>query len=249
VSLVKDGTIIDVKNPSAIGCACCHAPHTNQNFDLRTDSAYTLKNGAVFDMGNGNICANCHHAREDVNTYVSDPTTFRSSVWGPHASNQADMLLGENGYEYPEYTGYGRGYHNTYHTEAMENRDGCVWCHMLAGEGYALGGHSWNMRWDQDLNVGPCNAISCHGGLENFDRNDAQTTIQAYLDTLGQALMNAGLLDSDYHTIANVTTSADSAGAVWNFLLVKGDRSGGIHNTKYAKALVKSGLEFFRGQL
>lgn len=247
VEYVETGSEVAADEPSAIGCFTCHAPHTNENFDLRTEAAYTLENGAVFDYGEANLCANCHHSRQDVNTYVSSPTTFTSSHWGPHHSVQADMLSGENGYEY---SGYTAGYHNSFHTNGVKTVDGCVACHMEDGTGYVLGGHSWNMEWDEDENVDPCNNDNCHAGaLEDFDYADARETIEAYLDTLGEALMAAGLVDDSFHPIEDVTTSIDSAGAVWNLLLVEEDRSDGIHNTDYAVALLKSALFYLRGQL
>jgi hypothetical protein len=243
-----DPSDIEPDFPSAIGCFTCHTPHESKNFSLRTEAAYTLMNGAVFDYGQGNLCANCHHSRRDVNAYITDPETFTSSHWGPHHSVQADMLAGEDGYEYPDYTS---GFGDSYHTIILKTSDGCVACHMGHSEGYTLGGHSWNMEWDEDLNLGACNTEGCHGSspLVDFNHNNAHTIVEAYLDTLGDALIAAGLIDSDHHPIEDVTTSADSAGALWNFLIVEEDRSHGAHNTDYAVALLKSALMFLRGQL
>lgn len=247
VEYVETGSEVAVDEPSAIGCFTCHAPHTNKNFDLVTEAAYSLENGAVFDYGEANLCATCHHSREDVNTYVSSPTTFTSSHWGPHHSVQADILAGENGYEY---SGYTAGYHDSFHTGGVKTLNGCVACHMKDGTGYVLGGHSWNMEWDEEENVTPCNTDNCHASaLENFNYNNAHETVEAYLDSLGEALMAAGLVDDSFHPIADVTTSIDSAGAVWNFLLVEEDRSHGVHNADYVVALLKSALMFMRGNL
>ena len=245
VSLIEADSLIDVDNPSAIGCFTCHAPHTKKNFNMRTQSAYTLENGAAFDMGNANICANCHHATEDVNTYVTDPTTFSSWNWGPHSSAQTDILAGENGYEYPDYF---QGYGNSHHTVDLQTMEGCIFCHMKQNQGYTLGGHSWNMRWNEDLNLGPCRVSMCHMDLKDFNHRNGQSIVIAYLDTLGKALINAGLIDSNFTPVTHITTSADSAGAVWNFLLVSGDRSNGVHNTNYARALLRSSLMFLRGK-
>ena len=44
-------------------------------------------------------------------------------------------------------------------------------------------------------------------------------------------------------------TSADSAGAVWNYLIVEGDRSEGVHNAKYILGLLTSSIEFLNGTL
>ena len=45
----------------------------------------------------------------------------------------------------------------------------------------------------------------------------------------------------------SVTTSADSAGAVWNLLLAKEDRSHGVHNPKYIVGLLRSAIEYITG--
>jgi len=247
VEYVETGSAVAAPEASAIGCFTCHAPHTDFNFDLRTEAAVTLQNGGVFDYGQANLCANCHQSRRDVNTYVSEPTTITSSHWGPHHSVQGDMLAGENGYEY---SGYSAGFGNSFHTNGLKTLDGCVACHMKEGTAYVLGGHSWNMEWDEDENVDPCNTDNCHAGnLEDFNYANGHDIIEAYLDTLGEALVTAGLVDEDHHPIEDVTTSADSAGALWNFLIVEEDRSHGIHNTDYAVALLKSGLMHLRGEL
>jgi hypothetical protein len=248
VSLIETGSKINVEAPSAIGCFTCHAPHTNKNYNLRTNAPYTIKNGATFDMGHGNICANCHHSRENVNVYMSQPTTFESQHWGPHGSVQSDMLVGENGYEYP---GYLPGFGDSPHTSLVKTLHGCVRCHMKHGTGYTLGGHSWNMEWDEELNLGPCNTGGCHGEspLLDLNHNNVHTIIEAYLDTLGEALITAGLIDSTHFPVEGIVTSKDSAGAVWNFLVVEEDQSHGVHNFEYAKALLESSLMFLRGEL
>jgi hypothetical protein len=51
-----------IANPSQPGCFTCHAPHEKGDFRLRTAVPVTLSNGKVFNVGNGNLCARCHHA-------------------------------------------------------------------------------------------------------------------------------------------------------------------------------------------
>jgi len=52
-----------IANPSEIGCFTCHSPHDKGDFTLRKVDAVKLANGAVFNKGKGNLCANCHQAR------------------------------------------------------------------------------------------------------------------------------------------------------------------------------------------
>lgn len=236
-----------VENPTAIGCFTCHAPHTNGNLTLRTVAAVTMSDGSTFDHGLGNLCANCHKSRRDVNTYVYDGVKFTSTHWGPHLSGQGDMLNGTNGYEYAGYT-----YYSSPHTTRTVN--GCVDCHMYPTPSYQMGGHTWKMEVDGEENIAACNQSGCHATVTEFNRVTAdfpdgvQDSLQTLLDVLANELVAAGLIDSVNHqTISGrVVAKADSAGAVWNFLFVEEDRCLGIHNTQYAAALMNSSIDYLR---
>ena len=58
-----------VDNPSPPGCFACHSPHARNNFSRRDTTPVTVTSfitgvpDAVFDFGNGNICARCHQTR------------------------------------------------------------------------------------------------------------------------------------------------------------------------------------------
>jgi hypothetical protein len=239
-----------VENPTAIGCFTCHAPHTNGDLTLRTVAAVTMMDGATYDRGTSNICANCHQSRRNVNTYVYDGVTFTSTHWGPHYNGQGDMLNGTNGYEYAGYT-----YTNSPH--ATRTINGCVDCHMYPSGTYVMGGHTWRMEHDGTENVAACNQDGCHASVDDFNYATAdfpdgvQDSLQTLLDALASELVAAGLIDSvTYHPIAGrKVTLADSAGAVWNFLFVEEDKCLGIHNTKYAAALMNSSIDYLRSTL
>jgi hypothetical protein len=230
-------------NPTAIHCFTCHAPHTTSTLALRVTTPQTLQDGASFDLGGANICSACHQARRNVNTYVANPTTL-SEHWGPHHSPQADMLLAANGYEYPTFM-----YEDTQHRGATS--DGCLDCHFKTTSNYVVGGHSFNMEWhetgDTLRNTDACEP--CHGSLDDFNHNDVQDSTSMWLAQLEAALQAAGLLDGSGHPIDDVVTSADSAGAVWNYLIVEEDRSHGVHNHKYTEGLLKSSMQFMAGTL
>lgn len=236
---------------TVIGCFTCHAPHTNGTLALRVNEAQTLLDGATFNRGPANLCAACHHSREDVNEFVVDDVEL-SGHWGPHHSVQGDMLIGSNGYEY---TGY--SYTNSPHTNVVV--EGCISCHMAVGVNNTVGGHSWNMANEaEDIeNLNGCNASGCHDPkLASFDRpaaadydmdgvtNGVQTEIDGLLDSLNVVLTTAGLLTDDEPTDGLTVSTADSAGAVFNYLFVHEDRSEGIHNTRYSVALLTSAYNF-----
>jgi hypothetical protein len=238
------------ENPTVIHCFTCHAPHTNGDFRLRWTADATLENGFSFDLNAGNLCVACHHARRNVDDYVGsgdDETNINSTHWGPHYSNQGDMLLGSNGYEYAGYD-----YEITPHRSAT--RDGCIDCHFRATSNNIVGGHSFNMRGDARdeggefsslLNVAACEP--CHGELDDFNYNGAQDEIDTLIEELTALLEAAGLWTNGNPGLG--ITSADSAGAVWNLLMAEDDRSHGVHNFKYYKGLLESSILFMEGNL
>ena len=76
------------------------------------------------------------------------------------------------------------------------------------------------------------------------------------LEELEAALFAAGMDDEDGHAIESddeavppiwISYEADSAGALWNFLLVEEDQSMGIHNPAYAKALLENPIDAVTG--
>ncbi|MCP4582464.1 MAG: hypothetical protein GY839_12710 [candidate division Zixibacteria bacterium] len=238
---------------SAIGCFTCHAPHSNGNLSLRVENAVTLEDGSTFDRGHANLCASCHQSRRDVNTYVSDDVTL-SEHWGPHHSNQGDMLVGTNAYEYDAYT-----YSNSAHTNVAT--DGCIDCHMTGSIGYYVGGHTMTMHDEESEyeNLAGCNAVACHNGdmdslnvvaASDFD-NDGSVEgigdeIQGLLDSLSILLVDAGFYDDvNGHPIEDVEiTDSDSSGALYNFEFVAEDRSNGVHNTDYTVGLLQSSIGY-----
>ena len=247
------GVPADGDHFSPMNCFTCHEPHLNGDFRVRVTEAVTLENGAVYDKGNSNMCAFCHHSRRDVNAYVYDEVRL-SSRFGPHHSNQSDMLAGTNAYEYA-----GFDYTGSWHETGVTN--GCPSCHMSAAQHESIGGHSWNMKnEDRDFeNITGCNIAGCHIAnpvasvdretVSDFDGDSivegVQTELHDMLDSLAVLLVAVGFIDDDHYPVNNVTVStADSAGALYNFLFVEEDRSVGVHNTAYAVALLRSSINF-----
>jgi hypothetical protein len=242
---------------SRITCFTCHAPHTTGTLALRIDDPVALANAASYDKGESNVCVGCHQSRQNVTTYVVDNKNL-TTRFGPHHSNQGDMLIGENAYEYANYD-----YENSAHSAVVA--DGCVQCHMAGSWGTKLGGHTFNMAHEVDeeeeTNVADaCNGSGCHGGLENFDRaassdfdwdgavEGVQTEVAGLLDSLKTHLVAAGLLNASTGLPTNnrIVTKADSSGAVFNYLFVEEDRSEGIHNTRYSVALLRSSINYLK---
>jgi hypothetical protein len=235
-------------NFSRITCFTCHKPHSTGSLQPRVTSAVTLLDGTVFDRENANTCASCHHARENVNTFVVDNDTL-SNHWGPHHSVQADMLLGTDAYEYSGVTG-GPSPHGSV-------AEGCLHCHMAPGL-YSTGFHAFNMEDEEEDydNTKGCNTTNgCHAGnVDDFEHDGIQADVESKLEELGTLLYNAGLLEwvvNDAGTDSTLepteeraVATADSAGAVYNYVFVHEDRSMGIHNPDYAEEVLDASIEF-----
>ena len=232
----------EIENATAIGCFTCHAPHSNGDFRLRVNLPVTLANAVSYDLGAGNLCATCHQSRRSVATYLTTRTAL-SNRFGPHHGPQGDMLIGTNGYEFAGYT-----YEKSNHRGAVP--DGCIGCHKKGGIGYAVGGHSFKMEGELAgstvLNVaGTCASEACHGaGVTTFNVGGIQDTVTTLIADLKTRLVTAGLMDAATVLPKSVTTSKDSAGAVYNLMLALEDRSNGVHNPKYIKGLLRSSIQF-----
>lgn len=247
ISRIETGVIpTGLTNPTAIHCFTCHAPHTNGDLSRRLEDPYPLANGVTFDHHDGNMCTACHQSRRNVDTYVTTASgrVNLSSRWGPHHGPQTDMLTGTNGYEYPGFT-----YEQTNHKLATE--DGCLDCHMKVTENLRVGGHSFNMTFDDGteelVNTGAC--FACHGDMDDFDYQGVQTEIDTLVANLRGALVTAGLVSASTGLPRTAITSSDSAGAVWNYMLAIEDRSRGVHNRRYIRGLLTSGLQYMQGTL
>jgi len=232
-----------------ISCAACHDPHVpgSGEHQLRVMNGAPLGNGTVLtDGGDGLLCMNCHQSRRDAIDYVEGYTggTFR----GPHHGPQGDMMAGENAYE------FGKDLPSSSHLKAIEHS--CVTCHMQETEDASsahlmAGGHTWKMSYDGGTPEDPADDIhlteacaECHGELEDFNfggedynRNGIVEGVQAEIAGLVhilEAVLPAGS--------PNCSWSVAERGAYYNLHFIEEDGSHGVHNPKYAAALLQSAI-------
>ncbi|MDF7798470.1 hypothetical protein P4C99_03300 [Pontiellaceae bacterium B1224] len=239
-----------------ITCAACHDPHAAgaQVHQLRDIESVTFENGVVTaEGGAGLVCMSCHKSRRDAESYVYDDFSSHS---GPHHGPQGDMIAGVNAIE------YGQDLPSSKHLSVVE--DSCAQCHMqetpsglpeyAAGK---VGGHSFLLSYNDGTNA-PIylteSCSSCHGEIEDFDfggedynRNGmvegVQTEIESLLHELGMLLPPEG---STTVSTGDCETLAQKRGA-YNYLFVEEDGSLGVHNPKYAAALLQSSIEDLKG--
>jgi hypothetical protein len=221
-------------HPTRQDCRTCHQIHTTytgEDFALETTDPVNLYavEGTTYDGGEGNLCVNCHQPRRDAPVAENGMITDITEHWGPHHGPQSAMLLGVGG------AGVEPGSSSS-HYRQVENT--CVNCHM--GE---------NKSHSYEPNVAACQ--ECHDGAENLDINGVQTEVQAMIDELGEMLVAEGVLSEigpDGHPI--VEEAPENVGiALWNWLYVAHeDKSLGVHNAEYTKALLQAGLDAMTGQ-
>lgn len=216
-------------NPTHQDCRTCHEIHTtftSADWALETTDPVDLYafEGVTFDGGEGNLCAVCHQPRRGIGEAVDGMIEVDSTHWGPHHGPQSAMLLGV--------AGYGDPGDPSSHATLVEGT--CVTCHL--GE---TADHTY------EVNVNACQA--CHSGAEDFDINGLQTEVQTMLDDLQAALTAKGMLDAEGTMVVGSYPEAE-AGALWNWIYVsQEDKSLGVHNPSYTKALLQAGLDALGG--
>jgi hypothetical protein len=215
-------------SPTRQDCRACHMIHetyTMQDFALKTTAPveFYAIDDATFDGGEGNLCVNCHQPRRSIPDPVNGVISGISEHWGPHHGPQSAMLMGVGG---GGVEGTPSG-----HYGGVENT--CVQCHLGEEENHTF-----------EPEVATCQR--CHPGATSFDVNMVQTEIAALADSLGEKLLALGLIDENspdgHPTVTEAPTA--QANALWNWLYVSHeDRSLGVHNSDYARALLEYGLE------
>jgi hypothetical protein len=249
-----------------ITCAVCHEPHTMQ---IRTVSVDSLMNGyrpPVGTGGMGALCMNCHRSRVSSNAKIkpnSPPYYGFSSRFYPHHSNQADMLLGQNAWEYGDSKLTGVNTHASL-------TDGCVTCHMATRNG--LPNHTWSMdpsdpnyQLAPPRNFNPVSACAgCHGTISDYsdvmamydyDKNGKVEGVETEVAGLMASLKAKLPQNASGDVIGEGSvTKADSAAingrldlvtGIWTYWWVYMDGSNGMHNAKYAIALLQKALGYY----
>ena len=253
-SAATDGTV-------NINCVTCHDPHSDANPNqLRTVTIDSLKNGwkpPVGMGGKGLLCMNCHQSRYVQKVTSTAPYYGFASRFNPHGNPQADMFFGRNSYEFGDPNLAGLSTHT-----GLANA--CVTCHMSerVNGTSSHSDHELRMK-DGDVElVGAC--ITCHGPITSFDAIRApydydhngviegvQTEVQGMLNQLklrlplaadGEPVGGGIVTRADSNAIAN---RPDLVRGIYTYYFVKNDKSMGVHNAKYAVAILQKALGWY----
>jgi len=248
---VATGTTAPVTESSPVGCFTCHAPHTNQDFGQRKTGPTTLEVGGTYDKGTSNTCAMCHQLRAPSPTFAS-ADTIKSSRWGPHHAGQANILAGIGAYVFGG---------KAYPTGPSHNSitEGCVNCHMAALPADNLaGGHTFSITYvsngSERLNSNGC--VGCHDTWNDTkaiqEVDGVKAPFEARLNSVADILIARGFLNTDKETVATgapAAQTADDRGALYNYLALVADKSGGVHNPVYANAVLTATENYLAGAM
>jgi len=234
-----------VNKPSAWECSTCHGLHKTfeaGDYALRFDAKPVVSNQDAtysFDFkNNSNLCVNCHQARTAEPNKAKPGTTFAVSTRiGPHHGPQGNIVAGVGFAEIPGTVAYPAPGSSTHVVGA------CTGCHM-APFTKNQGGHSLIPS------LAACN--TCHKATDtNYDHNGVQTEIAADLVQLRDLLVAKGLVKATPDAIdpTIITYSAISktfpmvqAQAAYNYFGLMDDRSEGVHNPPYVRALLLNSI-------
>lgn len=238
----------DITNPSAWKCSTCHGLHKTfevADYAFRTTGPAKLVSDPTKTLdvkGNSNLCIQCHQARTAEPNTATPGETFKitSTHYGPHHGPQGNIVAGVGFAEIPGSVDYPAAGSSKHMTEMNQAKGACVGCHMAPFTA-KQGGHSYIPS------LAACN--TCHGGeaITTYNYGGVQSDVVAKLDQLRDKLIELGVVeyieaDAAYEPIVG-TYPMVQAQAYFNWIGISEDRSEGVHNPKYVKALLTNTLE------
>ncbi|MBS4000202.1 MAG: cytochrome c3 family protein [Desulfobulbaceae bacterium] len=252
----ESNTAAAISNPTGQNCRTCHTIHetyTNDDYKLTYEKKAKLRTtGVEFDFGKGSLCAQCHQARTttpalDLNAETYTLANFR---FGPHYGAAANVIAGSGAFELAGSLPYAN-------TGAHQNiQNSCVSCHMGTAYGNQAGGHTMKMKYSYNSamvdNVAVC--TPCHSSAKDFNISGYQSEMKDLATLVRKRLLELDMItptdgvDTDpvnyNHDYAKVGTyPSKRAAALYNYIFIMRDKSWGIHNPRYTKAVLQNALE------
>lgn len=259
VAAGKDDASKGYMDAITITCRACHNIHSKYD---QSDWALTYKDPVTFrwttandvnksiDLKEGNLCSRCHQARTSTPvldlTKATDEVEITSMRYGPHYGPQSNMVAGVGGYKIEGSVPYPS---SNVHTMIQK---GCVTCHMADGGSPGLSGHTMSMKNEAGtMKTAAC--TPCHSEVTNDfnQKNGVYDANKKDFEELEQLLITKGWINADDHYVKASTAeplkiSTLQAAALYNYKFLSYDKSYGMHNPKYYRALLKNTLEFLK---
>lgn len=258
-----------IENPVQPNCYTCHGIHSTYTADdwtlTKPDAtlAWHSTDGTTttsLDIGAGNMCTGCHQGRaqtllanwDDGGTATLTAGSYR---WGLHHGPQYNILAGEGLYEFDGATAYPTNESHIVNATA----DGCVTCHMAEAYGTQAGGHTWNLSYSyhgSSVYTEPESCATCHGSTADdlpTTYGTVNTEVETLLTSLGTELVNAGVIQAGTLYLAVdangdvLQQSEEHLAAATNYIAIEEDRSLGVHNPVYVRAILENTLEVVFG--
>ena len=221
----------------------------------KSDAGATNAIGQSVAYRRGNVCVFCHKSRKDVTFYITANNTISNYRWGPHEGPVTDVYSAKGGYQFA-----GLAYGSSAHATDTRMADACVACHMRPVAANA------NVP-DHTMKPSLAFCKSCHTAYQgsDFDVQGGRTLVRSALKELATLLNDKGLLtrsevapfgpldaddlaDGQFHLDrtrpgsgpggANQVLDANTAGALYNYLIIARSKDFGVHNPTYAKQLL-----------
>lgn len=250
-------------NPQPLQCQGCHDKHLtfdtvpDYNYALRAPETvkYRMDSTGIKKISSYQGCASCHQPRvftpyPDVNK-LATTQKISSYRYGTHYGTQVSALAGM-GIEIPGATPYEKS-----HDKITK----CTTCHMGTGPNNLSGGHTLKMRDADNKEVLVSTCTKCHTGATSYNINNRQTDIDALIKALGDKMnKTTQILETDangnytgYLYIKSGTTNPNAPtfqyltnaqiASLINIQIAIRDKSHGVHNYKYIKALLKNSID------
>jgi hypothetical protein len=250
--MTTSATIEDPLPPNCYTCHQIHQSYTTEDWNFTKSEAEAFwVTDEIIDIGKGNQCVGCHQSRIRELGIPSDPLPpaldsdsmiyLNTTRYGPHHGSQGLMFVGTGGAERSDVT-----FESSPHTTLIT--DACITCHMATFDPeLGLGGHQFGVVNEEgEMNTAGC--IQCHSADEAESlREETQAEIRTMLYALGGRLMELGLLRDTtganaWRTVQDTFPSAH-VGALYNAIFIYEDQTLGVHNAKYARALLEESMK------
>jgi len=240
-------------DPATINCRTCHNVHTNYDstdwgLKRTVPVAFYAAKVASADLGKGNLCGQCHQARPSstpIDLTNPDATISITDMrLGAHHSPAANVFTGSL-----QFVPNGNATVPTSNYHSMV-KDACVTCHMAdtyVAHGQATGGHTFKTVSDDGtiFNTNACKA--CHTevtNLTNFNQIGSGFTdqFQTDMDSCATVMIAKGWMTASKNWNASsskpLVVTQNQAAAMYAYNALQEDKSKGVHNPKYARAVL-----------